>query len=102
VVKRGSGGALAKVGTQRFEAIPPAVDSIDQVGAGDSFDAGFIHQYIRGAEIADCLRLGNIVGALSVTRSGGTEAFRNAQHRDGFLRAHGAKSTTIPVESTGL
>lgn len=91
VVKRGSGGALAKRGPQKFEAWPPAVDSIDHVGAGDSFDAGFIHEFIRGGTIEDCLRLGNIVGALSVTRSGGTEAFRDAQHRQEFLRTHGVK-----------
>ncbi len=64
------------------------VDPVDSVGAGDSFDAGFIHQFIRGAKVEDCLKFGNVVGALSVTRAGGTEAFRDARHREEFIRKH--------------
>jgi sugar/nucleoside kinase (ribokinase family) len=88
VVKRGSQGAVARVGKEKFAAFPPAVDNIDPVGAGDSFDAGFLHQFIRGVKIEDCLKFGNITGALSVTKTGGTEAFRDASHRDAFLRKY--------------
>jgi sugar/nucleoside kinase (ribokinase family) len=88
VIKRGSQGVLARVGKERFMAFPPKVEVADHVGAGDSFDAGFIHEYIRGRKIEDCLAYGNIVGGLSVTRHGGTEAFRDAEHRASFLRAH--------------
>jgi sugar/nucleoside kinase (ribokinase family) len=88
VIKRGSQGVLARVGKERFVAFPPEVEVADHVGAGDSFDAGFIHEYIRGRKIEDCLAYGNIVGALSVTRHGGTEAFRDVEHRMSFLRAH--------------
>ncbi len=88
VIKRGSQGVLARVSKERFVALPPAVDVADHVGAGDSFDAGFLHQFIRGGKIEDCLAFGNIVGALSVTRPGGTEAFRDGTYRDSFLRAH--------------
>jgi hypothetical protein len=56
------------------------------VGAGDSFDAGFIHQFIRRAKVEDSLKFGNVAGALSVTRAGGTEAFRDARHREEFIR----------------
>lgn len=87
VIKRGSQGVLARVGKERFVAFPPEVEVADPVGAGDSFDAGFLHEYIRGGKIEDCLAYGNIVGALSVTRHGGTEAFRDAEHRTSFLRA---------------
>jgi hypothetical protein len=34
------------------------------------------------------LRYGNLTGALSTTRSGGTEAFREANHRESFLAQH--------------
>ena len=88
VIKRGSQGALARVSKEEFVAFPPAVEVADHVGAGDSFDAGFVHQYIRGGKIEDCLNFANIVGSLSVTRPGGTEAFRDATHRDSFLRDH--------------
>jgi sugar/nucleoside kinase (ribokinase family) len=88
VVKRGSRGAMVLAGKHKHSGFPPVVDPIDAVGAGDSFDAGFIHQFIRGASVEDCLKFGNIAGALSVTRAGGTEAFRDTQHREEFLRAN--------------
>ena len=90
VMKRGSQGAIVRAGKDKYTAFPPVVDVIDPVGAGDTFDAGFIHQFIRGAKLEDCLKFANIAGALSVTRAGGTEAFRDAAHRDAFLRKHAA------------
>jgi sugar/nucleoside kinase (ribokinase family) len=88
VVKRGSQGAIALAGRTKYVATPLAVDVVDCVGAGDSFDAGFIHQFTRARNIQECLRFANIAGALSVTRAGGTEAFRDSQHCDAFLRKH--------------
>jgi sugar/nucleoside kinase (ribokinase family) len=86
VVKLGSKGAMAQRGAERFEVHSREVEPVDTVGAGDSFDAGFLHQYIRGADLPTCLASGNLAGALSVTRPGGTEAFRDAAHRENFLR----------------
>jgi sugar/nucleoside kinase (ribokinase family) len=88
VIKRGAQGAMARRGTEKFEGFPPVIDTVDPVGAGDSFDAGFIHQFIRGAKTEDCLKFANITGALSTTRAGGTEGFRDAQHRESFFREH--------------
>jgi sugar/nucleoside kinase (ribokinase family) len=89
VIKRGKEGAFARRGTERFVSAPVKVEMVDPVGAGDSFDAGFIHQFIRGAGIEECLNYGNLAGALSTTRAGGTEAFRDAAHRTQFLQQHG-------------
>jgi sugar/nucleoside kinase (ribokinase family) len=97
VIKRGSEGALARRGSELFSAPPLASAFVDAVGAGDSFDAGFIHQYIRGAKIEDCLKFGNIAGALSVTRAGGTEAFRDKSHRERFLSLHRPKYAVPPT-----
>ena len=94
VVKRGPLGAFARRGAEKFEGFPPHVTPVDVVGAGDSFDAGFIHQFIRGASVVDSLKFGNVVGALSVTRAGGTEAFRDAAHRQEFLRKHATVQAT--------
>lgn len=85
VMKRGEKGVFARRGSEIFEALPPRVTAVDTIGAGDSFDAGFLHQFIRGAKIEESLRYGNLTGALSTTRSGGTEAFRETQHRESFL-----------------
>jgi len=90
VIKRGSQGAMARAAKDSFAAFPPVVDVADHVGAGDSFDAGFVHKFIRGAKIEECLKFANVVGSLSVTRPGGTEAFRDARYREDFLRKHGA------------
>ncbi len=86
VIKLGRNGAMAQRGREIFSAPALTGTAIDAVGAGDSFDAGFLHQYIRGAQIEDCLKFGNMTGALSVTRAGGTEAFREKSHRDSFLQ----------------
>ncbi|HEY8716693.1 MAG TPA: carbohydrate kinase family protein [Candidatus Acidoferrum sp.] len=89
-IKCGSQGAIARRGKEIFQAPSQRGEFVDAVGAGDSFDAGFIHKFIRGASIEECLRFANITGALSVTRSGGTEAFRDQRHRQEFLGAHQA------------
>lgn len=86
VVKLGRRGALAQRGGTRITSAASEVTPVDSVGAGDSFDAGFLHRYIRGADLADCLANGNVAGALSTTRAGGTEAFRDTAHREAFLR----------------
>jgi sugar/nucleoside kinase (ribokinase family) len=86
VVKMGPKGAMAVRGKQRVVAPARAITPIDTVGAGDSFDAGFLHQFLRGADLETCLKSGNLAGSLSTTRPGGTEAFRNAEHRSNFLR----------------
>ena len=88
VVKRGPKGYWARRGSELFTSPPASVVPVDTVGAGDSFDAGFLHEYVRGSDIATCLASGNRAGALSTTRPGGTEAFRDANHRDAFLRSH--------------
>ncbi len=85
VVKVGPKGALAQRGSERFTARSREVTPVDTVGAGDSFDAGFLHEYVRGSDLGTCLTSGNQAGALSTTRAGGTEAFRDLNHRRTFL-----------------
>ena len=89
VVKLGSEGAMAQTGKERVTSPAVKVDLVDPVGAGDSFDAGFLHEFLRGSDLTTCLRSGNLAGALSVTRPGGTEAFRNAEYRSNFFKQHG-------------
>jgi sugar/nucleoside kinase (ribokinase family) len=91
VVKLGREGSLAQRGTERFRSPAIGVDAVDAVGAGDSFDAGFLHQYVRGADLPACLRAGNLAGAFSTTRSGGADAFRDARYREQFFQEHSEK-----------
>jgi sugar/nucleoside kinase (ribokinase family) len=90
VVKMGASGAVAIRDGQRFSAPAVPVTVIDPIGAGDSFDAGFLHQLLRGADLTTCLAYGNLCGAFSTTACGGTEAFRDAARMQEFLRRHGA------------
>src|SRR5260370_12069795 len=80
VVKLGRKGAMAQRGAERFESPAQEVVAVDTVGAGDSFDAGFLHEYVRGSDLPTCLASGNRAGAFSTTRPGRTEAFRAAAH----------------------
>ncbi len=87
-VKLGPNGALGQRGQERVLLPAAEVNVVDAVGAGDSFDAGFISQYVQGADLRACLAHGNVAGALSTTRPGGTEAFRDRKYREQFFREH--------------
>jgi sugar/nucleoside kinase (ribokinase family) len=88
VVKLGAEGAIAIRKNERIESAALKVETVDPVGAGDSFDAGFLYAYLRGHNLKECLDAGNAAGALCTTRAGGTEAFRDREHRETFLRQH--------------
>ena len=88
VVKVGAQGAIAIRADERIESGAVSVELVDPVGAGDSFDAGFLHAYLRGCSLGDCMTAGNAAGALCATRAGGTEAFVDREHRETFLRQH--------------
>lgn len=77
VIKNGSKGSILvkKDGTQK--SLPAFLNTkvIDAIGAGDSFNAGFVFKFIQGATLEECQRFGNLTGALNTTGSGGTSAF---------------------------
>jgi sugar/nucleoside kinase (ribokinase family) len=89
VIKLGEQGAMALRGRERFQSDAVKVDLVDPVGAGDSFDAGFLAQYLQGADLQTCLASGNLAGAFSTTMAGGTEAFRDRERREKFWRERG-------------
>jgi sugar/nucleoside kinase (ribokinase family) len=86
VVKMGASGAVAIRDGRRFSAPAVPVTVVDPIGAGDSFNAGFLHQFLRGADLTTCLAYGNRCGAFSATDCGGTEAFRDIARMQEFLR----------------
>jgi sugar/nucleoside kinase (ribokinase family) len=96
VVKRGVRGASAYEGGRRVDVPALKVDVKDAVGAGDTFDAGFLHQWVRQAPLETCVAYGNLVGGLSVTRSGGTEAFTDSAYRQSFFERHWRQNTLVP------
>ncbi len=90
VVKCGPRGALVQQqtahGIQRDLVAPLLVDPIDTIGAGDSFNAGFLHAWLRGRDPLRAAAFANIAGALSTLRPGGTEAFRDTHLRTTFFQ----------------
>ncbi len=89
VVKRGRQGCRVKHHDQVFDVPGMIVAPVDTIGAGDSFDAGFLGAWLQGLPIAACAQAGNVTGALSTQATGGTEAFRDAALRTSFLRQYG-------------
>lgn len=71
-VKLGPSGALGIQGGQKIRVPSIPVKVIDTVGAGDSFDAGFLYGFLNGWELGRSLRLACICGALSTQMPGGT------------------------------
>jgi sugar/nucleoside kinase (ribokinase family) len=88
VVKRGSAPAICRSGQRQWSLPPPRVNPVDHVGAGDTFGAGFLHKYLQGAELKDCLAYANIAGAYSTTKEGGTEAFLDRAALTSFIQQH--------------
>jgi sugar/nucleoside kinase (ribokinase family) len=87
-VKCGSEGAVVQKGAERIVVPGVSVRPEDTIGAGDSFDAGFLAAWLSGYRLAECARAGNIAGAFSTLRPGGTEAFRLREEREDFLAKH--------------
>jgi sugar/nucleoside kinase (ribokinase family) len=54
-LKRGAQGAQVYSAQKRFECIVEETTSGDSVGAGDSFDAGFLSGWLRGLSLEQCL-----------------------------------------------
>jgi sugar/nucleoside kinase (ribokinase family) len=52
---------------------------VDAIGAGDSFNAGFITGFLAGRPLSECLKYGNLTGAVSTTAAGGTGAFESLE-----------------------
>jgi sugar/nucleoside kinase (ribokinase family) len=77
-VKCGKRGALVQAGNQRWHVPAEVVTPIDTIGAGDSFNSGFLAAYLRGEAPNACAAFGNRTAALSTQRPGGTESFRDS------------------------
>jgi sugar/nucleoside kinase (ribokinase family) len=100
VVKRGSNGAIAFDGHREWHVPPLVIEARDPVGAGDSFDAGFIRGFLNGANTQDALEFANMAGAYSTTGEGGIEAFRNREKMQEFFSAHSKNKTNAEGRAT--
>ncbi|MFI5729347.1 carbohydrate kinase family protein [Kribbella sp. NPDC051587] len=74
VVKDGAAGALAHDGSKVVSAPALKVTPVDAVGAGDSFDAGFVAARLNGFSRVRALTIAAACGSLSTRAAGGTAA----------------------------
>jgi len=78
VIKRGNQGSMVCYRDEILDR-PAFINQnvVDAIGAGDSFNAGFIHKFIKGNPIPECQEFGNLTGAVSTLAAGGTTAFQD-------------------------
>jgi len=76
VMKDGENGAFMwHQGSMEFQASYLNRHVVDIIGAGDSFDAGFLSGFVRGKNVHWCLDHAMLMGAVNTTGPGGTGAF---------------------------
>lgn len=82
VIKQGCQGSTLLTKDGKEHAIPAMLNNnvVDAIGAGDSFDAGFISEFVAGKPVEDCQQFGNLTGAVNTTAAGGTAAFVSREH----------------------
>ena len=85
VVKLGGEGCVASHGNESIHVPAFPVDVVDTTGAGDSFNAGFLHAWMRRETLQDCLRFAVACGGLSTRGLGGTATQPDEEEARRFL-----------------
>ncbi|HYO83185.1 MAG TPA: 1-phosphofructokinase family hexose kinase [Bryobacteraceae bacterium] len=70
VLSLGSRGAMAQHDSDIFEAIPPRIDAISPIGAGDALAAAFVWAMNGGKHFLDAVRWGVAAGTASAKLPG--------------------------------
>ena len=89
VVKQGARGAVAQRNKERVQHPGFRVKTRDTTGAGDSFDAGFIHGFLHDWSLEESLALACVCGALSTRAAGGTDAQPTLEEALQFIERKG-------------
>jgi sugar/nucleoside kinase (ribokinase family) len=87
VGKLGSEGCIALQQGKWVKAGTFPVEVVDTTGAGDSFDAGFLHAWLKGRPLQDCLHFAAACGALSTRGLGGTTTQPTEEEAETYLHA---------------
>ncbi len=76
IVKDGENGSfLWSKNEQINQPIFTNPDIVDTIGAGDSFNSGFLSKFIEKQPLKKCTEFGALTGAINTTSAGGTTAF---------------------------
>lgn len=85
VIKLGAKGALGFTKDEKVFAPAVPVDTVETVGAGDAFNAGFLSGQLRGWDLPASLKLGTILGALATTVSGDVDGLPDWEEIQPYL-----------------
>jgi sugar/nucleoside kinase (ribokinase family) len=72
-IKMGAKGGLVISDEKVIRASAISVNVVDTVGAGDTFDSGFVYGFLQRWSLQKSLKLGIACGSLSTQKSGGLE-----------------------------
>ncbi len=89
VLKRGSRGATVITARGREDVPGFEVATVNTVGAGDAFAAGFMRSRLLGWDRYRATRFANACGAIQVTRHGCSSAFPTEAEVLDFIESHG-------------
>ncbi|MFD9789976.1 carbohydrate kinase family protein [Streptomyces sp. NPDC059070] len=102
VLKNGAEGALAHDGHRLTTAPALPVEPLDTVGAGDSFDAGFVTAVLRGLPRPAALAVAAVCGSLSTRGRGGTAAQPTWEEAVAHVPGAAAAGVTAATGATGV
>jgi sugar/nucleoside kinase (ribokinase family) len=85
-IKRGAEGALVNNGHDYATARALPTEVVDTVGAGDSFNAGFLYGWLNIWDLGKALQLGVVCGSLSTRVAGGTASQPTLAEAQQYLR----------------
>jgi sugar/nucleoside kinase (ribokinase family) len=97
VAKLGPRGAMALSNGEPVWVAAPVVDPVDLTGAGDCFNAGFLHAWLHGWELRDALYFGVACGSFSIRGLGGTGAQPTEWEALELLRRSGIEVRTTTI-----
>lgn len=87
VAKLGERGCATLADDGRVLQAPAySVEPVDTTGAGDCFNAGFLHAWLANRPLEECLRWGAACGSLSTRGLGGTSRQASAEEAERLVR----------------
>ena len=85
VAKLGARGAMALRDGEPVCVSAPSLEPLDPTGAGDCFNAGFLHAWLQGRTLPESLRLGVACGSFSTQGLGGAGAQPTEEQAEMFM-----------------
>ena len=86
VIKMGADGCYIRGEDEAHRIEGLEVDVVDTTGAGDAFVGGFLYGVSKDWSLLECGQFANAVGALTVTKMGGSEAVESYEATMAFMK----------------